>query len=129
MSRIGDGGRTSDLIRRFESLALERNTSATTVADGGAPKPSVKPPMLSKRTPVANDGIWPKQDAQMHSDSLGTPTTATPSSRMQPSEQISAPASKPAPKPAPKPVTFAPENPPLANYSTSPTQDLLGVSN
>ncbi|KAJ2460133.1 ubiquitin-specific protease doa4, partial [Coemansia sp. RSA 2424] len=124
MSRIGDGGRTSDLIRRFESLALERTSAATNVGDSGAPKPAAKPPMLTKRTPVTNDGIWPRQDAQMHSDSLGTPTSAT-ASRGQPLEHTSAPASKPPPKPAVLPS----EHPPSADYSTSPTQDLLSVSN
>ncbi|KAJ2064567.1 ubiquitin-specific protease doa4 [Coemansia sp. S146] len=117
MSRLGDGGRTSDLIRRFESLALERTTS---VGDTAPPKPAPKPPMLTKRTPVANDGIWPRQDAQMHSDSLGTPTTA--SSRAQLPEQVSEPVREPRLAPAP---------PRSADYgsSSSPTQDLLSVSN
>ncbi|KAJ2868278.1 ubiquitin-specific protease doa4 [Coemansia aciculifera] len=117
MSRLGDGGRTSDLIRRFESLALERTTS---VGDTAPPKPAPKPPMLTKRTPVANDGIWPRQDAQMHSDSLGTPTTA--SSRAQPPEQVSEPVREPR---------LAPVPPKSADYgsSSSPTQDLLSVSN
>ncbi|KAJ2820667.1 ubiquitin-specific protease doa4, partial [Coemansia sp. 'formosensis'] len=114
---IGDGGRTSDLIRRFESLALERTTS---VGDVAIPKPALKPPMLTKRTPVANDGIWSKQDAQMQSDSLGTPTTA--SNRAQPLEQVSEPARESKPTPAPsKPADYG--------SSSSPTQDLLSVSN
>ncbi|KAJ2490733.1 ubiquitin-specific protease doa4 [Coemansia sp. RSA 2050] len=117
MSRIGDGGRTSDLIRRFESLALERTASASDVA---SPKPAPKPPMLTKRTPVANDGIWPKQDAQLHSDSLGASTT-TPS-RTQPPAQVPGSAGEPKPTPVP---------PKSADYSgsSSPTQDLLAVSN
>ncbi|KAJ1723576.1 ubiquitin-specific protease doa4 [Coemansia erecta] len=51
MSRIRDGA-TSDLIRRFESLALSKGGEPVEQAKSEAEEKTRAPPMLTKRTPV-----------------------------------------------------------------------------
>ncbi|KAJ2470656.1 ubiquitin-specific protease doa4 [Coemansia sp. RSA 2322] len=124
MSKLGDG-RTSDLIRRFESLALEK----TTGGGPGSPKPGLKPPQLTKRLPVANSGLWPKQDAEFHSDSFAGINSDT-SNREKPAAALSIGNSTQAPTAISEVSSVVPRsrNGNGVSSSSSPTQDLLDIS-